>query len=168
MILYQFENVELIFDVIDNQFMKKLNEMKSTDWILPYFHRAPSLSSKPLQKSDNLSVRTRITTDLTYSSKIRFLEVKIELNNIGKNEESIVSLGKKLLDMFHNLQSFLLHFYFRDKQSLQVSAFINLSKNIELLQVDQIFEGYEIELLHNYLQFVTKEQRTIYRYKHFW
>jgi len=96
-----------------------------------------------------------MTTDYIYSSRIQYVEIKFTLDNMDCIDQHVTYLVKELLEMFKNLQSFIFHFYHMPRFP-SIVPFTDLSKMIQLLNMEEVSEKYQIKHSHNYLQFGRK------------
>ncbi|CAF3867497.1 unnamed protein product [Rotaria sp. Silwood1] len=94
-------------------------------------------------------------TDYMHFIKIQYVEVKLTFRDLDYINEHTTRLVKELLTMFKNLQSFIFHFHHMS-DFLRMSSFTDLSKIIQLLNMEKVSEKYQIKHIHNYLQFVRK------------
>jgi hypothetical protein len=70
----------------------------------------------------------------------------------------VLRLVRELLEMFPNLQSFIFQFYSIDRYSSFHVPYTDLNELIQLLNLDKISKKYQIKHIHNYFQFIKKEQ----------
>jgi hypothetical protein len=98
-----------------------------------------------------------MTTDSIYSSKIEHIEIEITSQDADCDylHEVVKCLVKELLKMFSNIQSFLFHFYdcLRFPSRSLVSE---LNKTVQLFNMDEFAEIYQIKHIQHYLQFIRK------------
>jgi hypothetical protein len=71
-------------------------------------------------------------------------------------DQHVIRLVKELLEMFKNLQSFIFLFYHMPRFPSLI-PFTDLSKIIQLLNMEEFAEAYQMKHIHNYLQFIKKE-----------
>jgi len=94
--------------------------------------------------------------DSIYLSRIEYVEIKITLKDINCIDQHVIRLIQELLEMFINLQSFIFHFSYMPRFP-SIVPFIDLNKTIQLLNMEEFAEIYQIKHIHNYLQFIKKE-----------
>ncbi len=78
------------------------------------------------------------------------------LKDINCIDQHVIRLIQELLEMFENLQSFIFHFYDTPRFP-SIVPFIDLNRTIQLLNMEEFAEIYQIKHIHNYLQFIKKE-----------
>jgi hypothetical protein len=106
-----------------------------------------------LQKLDKYFRDMKMTSNCIYSCKIQYVEIKLISREMDCVYEQVICLVKELLKLFENLQSFIFHFYHL-LGFPSIAPFTDLSKMIQLLNMEKISEKYQIKHIRNYLQFV--------------
>ncbi len=109
-----------------------------------------------LQKFDEYFRDKWTRTDSIYSPRIQYVENKITLKKMDSIDQHVIRLVKELLEMFKNLQSFIFLFYHMPRFPSLI-PFTDLSKIIQLLNMEEFAEAYQMKHIHNYLQFIKKE-----------
>ncbi|CAF2870291.1 unnamed protein product [Rotaria sp. Silwood2] len=94
-------------------------------------------------------------TDYMHFVKIQYVEVKLAFEDLNYINEYAIELAKELLEMFKNLQSFIFHFHHMP-DFLRMNPLTDLSKMIQLLNMEKVSKKYQIKHIHNYLQFFRK------------
>ncbi|CAF3280722.1 unnamed protein product [Rotaria sp. Silwood2] len=94
-------------------------------------------------------------TDYMHFVKIQYVEVKLAFEDLNYINEYAIELVKELLEMFKNLQSFIFHFHHMP-DFLRMNPLTDLSKMIQLLNMEKVSKKYQIKHIHNYLQFFRK------------
>jgi hypothetical protein len=99
-----------------------------------------------------------ITTYCFYFSKIEYVEIEIKSQDADcKYLHKVVKcLVKELLEMFINIRSFIFHFYDRLRSPSRCLV-SELNKTVQLLNMDEFAEIYQIKHIHHYLQFIRKQ-----------
>jgi hypothetical protein len=99
-----------------------------------------------------------MTTDSIYSSKIEHVEIEITSQDADCDylHQVVKCLVKELLKMFRNIQSFLFHFYDRRRSPSRCLVY-ELNKTVQLFNMDEFDEIYQIKHIQHYLQFIKKQ-----------
>jgi hypothetical protein len=124
--------------------------------VLSYSPQPTAPSSKRtvfIQKLDAYFRGERMTRDYIYFS----VEIKLQLKDLDDLYKHVLRLIRELLEMCKNLQYFIFQFYSIDRYS-RSEPFTDLTKMIQLLNMDKISKKYQIKHIQNYFQFIKKEQ----------
>jgi hypothetical protein len=132
-------------------------------WLIHIFPNARNLilsynSESVANSYDEYFHAKWMTTDSIYSSKIEHIEIEITSQDADCDylHEVVKCLVKELLKMFSNIQSFLFHFY--DRLRFPSRCLVSeLNKTIQLFNMDEFAEIYQINHIQHYLQFTRKQ-----------
>jgi hypothetical protein len=123
--------------------------------VLSYSPQPTAPSSKRtvfIQKLDAYFRGERMTRDYIYFS----VEIKLQLKDLDDLYKHVLRLIRELLEMCKNLQYFIFQFYSIDRYS-RSEPFTDLTKMIQLLNMDKISKKYQIKHIQNYFQFIKKD-----------
>jgi hypothetical protein len=128
-------------------------------WLIHIFPNAKNLILSYNAESVANSYDEYFCTDSIYSSKIEHVEIEITSQDADCDHlhEVVKCLVKELLKMFRNIQSFLFHFYDR-LRSPSRSLVYELNQTVQLFNIDEFDEIYQIKHIQHYLQFIKKTE----------
>jgi len=127
--------------------------------VLSYSPQPKAPSSKRtvfIQKLDAYFRGERMTRDHIYFSHIQSVEIKLQLKDLDDLYKHVLRLIRELLEMCKNFQYFIFQFYAIDHYS-RSEPFTDLTKMIQLLNMDKISKKYQIKHIQNYFQFIKKD-----------
>jgi hypothetical protein len=118
-----------------------------------------SYSSESVANSYDDYFRAKwMTIDSSYSSKIEHVQIEIKSQDADCDylHKVVKCLIEELLNMFINIQSFLFHFYERLRCPSRCLV-SELNKTIQLFNMNEFAEIYQIKHIQHYLQFIRKQ-----------
>jgi hypothetical protein len=95
--------------------------------------------------------------DHNYFLNIQSVQIKLILKDLDDLYKHVLRLIRELLEIFKNLKYFVFQFYSINHYSPIHAPFTDLTKMIQLLNVDKISKKYQIKHIHNYFQFIKKD-----------